>query len=101
MLSLLTMMYLCFTRNNWYYSPMAKPIKKKFRPKPRRAQSSTVLKAYRFKTHVIQAFEHDCARHLRNPKLVIEALITHWLAVDVKEQLAIAKRVRGEIANNE
>lgn len=40
----------------------------------------TSQRTYRFDT---ESFEEDCAPHLANPKLVIPALILHWLMGDV------------------
>ena len=61
-------------------------------PKPK-----TVQRTYRFDTKVFEAFEEDCARHLSNPKRVIEALILHWLDAGPDARAAMAKRHRDEI----
>jgi len=52
----------------------------------------TSQRTYRFDTDLFEAFEEDCARHLANPKLVISALILHWLNASSEERAAIAKR---------
>ena len=54
----------------------------------------TVQRTYRFNTELFDSFEEDCARHLANPKLVLEALILHWLEGDAKARSAIAMRHR-------
>ena len=54
----------------------------------------TVQRTYRFNTELFESFEEDCARHLANPKLVMEALILHWLEGDAKTRGAIALRHR-------
>ena len=54
----------------------------------------TVQRTYRFNTELFESFEEDCARHLANPKLVLEALILHWLEGDVKTRSTIAMRHR-------
>ena len=54
----------------------------------------TVQRTYRFNTELFESFEEDCARHLANPKLVMEALILHWLEGDTKARGAIAMRHR-------
>lgn len=54
----------------------------------------TVQRTYRFNTELFESFEEDCARHLANPKLVLEALILHWLEGDAKTRSAIAMRHR-------
>jgi hypothetical protein len=53
-------------------------------------QSKTVQRTYRFDTKVFEAFEEDCARHLSNPKRVIEALILHWLDAGSDARAAMA-----------
>ena len=53
--------------------------------------SSTILRAYRFETGLFKRFEADCARHLRNPRTVLEALIHHWLAANPKQRDLIAE----------
>ena len=57
----------------------------------------TVQRTYRFDTAVFEAFEEDCARHLSNPKRVIEALILHWLDADPKVRTAMAQKHRDKI----
>ena len=54
----------------------------------------TSQRTYRFNTELFESFEEDCARHLANPKLVLEALILHWLEGDAKARSAIAMRHR-------
>ncbi len=54
----------------------------------------TVQRTYRFNTELFESFEEDCARHLANPKLVLEALILHWLEGDAKARNVIAMRHR-------
>ena len=54
----------------------------------------TVQRTYRFNTELFESFEEDCARHLANPKLVLEALILHCLEGDAKARGAIAMRHR-------
>ena len=61
-------------------------------PKPK-----TVQRTYRFDTKVFEAFEEDCARHLSNPKRVIDALILHRLDAGPDARAAMAKRHRDEI----
>ena len=59
----------------------------------------TVQRTYRFNTELFESFEEDCARHLANPKLVLEALILHWLEGDAKARNAIAMRHRQRFGN--
>ena len=59
------------------------------------AKLKTLQRTYRFNTVLFDAFEDDCARHLSNPKRVIEALIRHWLDADSAHRAAIAERHRG------
>ena len=54
----------------------------------------TSQRTYRFNTELFESFEEDCARHLANPKLVLEALILHWLEGDAKTRSTIAMRHR-------
>ncbi len=54
----------------------------------------TTQRTYRFNNELFEAFEDDCARHLSNPRLVIEALIRHWLDADGDARAAIAHRHR-------
>ena len=54
----------------------------------------TVQRTYRFNTELFESFEEDCAGHLANPKLVLEARILHWLEGDAKARTAIAMRYR-------
>jgi hypothetical protein len=51
----------------------------------------TIQRTYRFDTNVFEAFEEDCARHLSNPKRVIEAAIIFWLDADPNVRGAIAQ----------
>ena len=57
-------------------------------------RTQTVQRTYRFNTELFESFEEDCARHLANPKLVLEALLLHWLEGDAKTRGAIALRHR-------
>jgi hypothetical protein len=59
----------------------------------------TVQRTYRFNTELFESFEEDCARHLANPKLVLEALILHWLEGDSKTRSAMALRHRQRFGN--
>ena len=59
--------------------------------------AKSVQRTYRFDTTVFEAFEEDCARHLSNPKRVIEALILHWLDTDPKARTAMAQKHRDKI----
>ena len=56
-------------------------------PKPR-----TIQRTYRFNTELFESFEEDCARHLANPKLVLEALILQWLEAKPDTRASIALR---------
>ena len=60
-------------------------------------QPKTVQRTYRFDTKVFEAFEEDCARHLSNPKRVIEAMILHWLDAGPDARAAMAKKHRDKI----
>jgi hypothetical protein len=51
----------------------------------------TIQRTYRFDTKVFEAFEEDCARHLSNPKRVIEAAIIFWLDADPNVRGAMAQ----------
>jgi hypothetical protein len=51
----------------------------------------TEQRTYRFHAKLWTDFEEDCARHLRNPRLVIEALVRHWLDTDDKSKTEIAQ----------
>jgi hypothetical protein len=59
----------------------------------------TSQRTYRFNTELFESFEEDCARHLANPKLVLEALILYWLEGDSKTRSAIAMRHRQRFGN--
>lgn len=52
----------------------------------------TEQRTYRFNAQLWADFEKDCARHLRNPRLVVEALVRHWLDADDKAKGVIAER---------
>ena len=52
----------------------------------------TEQRTYRFNAQLWADFEADCARHLRNPRLVVEALVRHWLDTDDKVKGGIAQR---------
>ena len=54
----------------------------------------TMQRTYRFNTQLFESFEEDCARHLANPKLVLEALILHWLEGEASSRSTIAMRHR-------
>ncbi len=60
----------------------------------------TVQRTYRFDTKVFEAFEEDCARHLSNPKRVIEAMILHWLEAGPDARAAMAKKHRDQIGKS-
>ena len=60
----------------------------------------TSQRTYRFNTELFEAFEEDCARHLANPKLVLEALILHWLDGDAKTRGSLALRHRERFGNS-
>jgi hypothetical protein len=49
-------------------------------------------RTYRFNRQLLAEFEHDCARNLSNPKLIMEALVLQWLETKPKERSAIAER---------
>jgi hypothetical protein len=51
----------------------------------------TEQRTYRFNAQLWEDFERDCARHLRNPRLVVEALVRNWLDTDDKGRSAIAQ----------
>jgi hypothetical protein len=63
--------------------------------RPRKAPDQQAeQRTYRFNKQLFGKFEDDCARNLSNPKLVIEALILHWLESKVSIRSAIAERHR-------
>jgi hypothetical protein len=64
----------------------------KLEPKPK-----TVQRTYRFDTKLFEAFEEDCARHLSNPKRVIEATILYWLDAGPDTRAAMAKKHREQV----
>jgi hypothetical protein len=59
----------------------------------------TMQRTYRFNTQLFESFEEDCARHLANPKLVLEALILHWLEQGADARGSIAMRHRERFGN--
>jgi hypothetical protein len=59
----------------------------------------TMQRTYRFNTQLFESFEEDCARHLANPKLVLEALILHWLEQSADARSSIAMRHRERFGN--
>ena len=59
----------------------------------------TSQRTYRFNTELFESFEEDCARHLANPKLVLEALILHWLEGEAGSRSTIAMRHRQRFGN--
>jgi hypothetical protein len=64
-------------------------------PRPRKAPDQQAeQRTYRFNKQLFAKFEDDCARNLSNPKLVIEALILHWLESKSGIRSAIAERHR-------
>ena len=67
-------------------SPIGKPL--------------TVQRTYRFNSELFESFEEDCARHLANPKLVLEALILHWLEGEAGSRGTIAMRHRKRFGNS-
>jgi hypothetical protein len=73
-------------------SPRSSRGASKREPKPK-----TVQRTYRFNTKVFEAFEEDCARHLSNPKRVIEAMILHWLDAGSDLRAEMAKKHRERI----
>ena len=52
----------------------------------------TEQRTYRFNAQLWADFEADCARYLRNPRPVVEALVRHWLDTDDKAKGTIAQR---------
>jgi len=64
------------------------------------ASPKTVQRTYRFDSKTFAAFEEDCARHLSNPKRVIEALILHWLNASSDARASMAKIHRDEIGTS-
>ncbi len=74
------------------------------RRKPAKSSESTrkpltMQRTYRFNTELFDSFEEDCARHLANPKLVLEALILHWLEQSADARGSIAMRHRERFGN--
>ncbi len=67
---------------------------------PASGKPLTSQRTYRFNTELFEAFEEDCARHLANPKLVLEALILHWLDGDAKTRGSLALRHRERFGNS-
>ena len=64
------------------------------KPPARPDKPLTFQRTYRFNAELFESFEEDCARHLANPKLVLEALILHWLEADAAVRNTIAMRHR-------
>jgi hypothetical protein len=63
--------------------------------RPRKAPDQQAeQRTYRFNKQLFAKFEDDCARHLSNPKLIIEALILHWMDSKTSVRSAIAERHR-------
>jgi hypothetical protein len=54
----------------------------------------TEQRTYRFNGQLWADFEENSAKHLRNPRLVVEALVRHWLDTDDKTRTAIAQHYR-------
>jgi hypothetical protein len=64
----------------------------------------TEQRTYRFNAQLWSDFEENCAKHLRNPRLVVEALVRHWLDTDDKTRTAIAQhhqKVSGGLTGDE
>ncbi len=76
---------------------MAKRTKKN--KTPAAGKPLTSQRTYRFNTQLFESFEEDCARHLANPKLVLEALILHWLEQSADGRGSIAMRHRERFGN--
>lgn len=76
---------------------MARPKSPKSSEAPK---SRTTQRTYRFDTALFEAFEEDCARHLANPKLVLEALILQWLDADPEQRAKIAKLHQAKFGNS-
>ena len=74
--------------------------KKHIKTKAPAGKPLTVQRTYRFNTEIFEAFEEDCARHLANPKLVLEALILHWLEGDAGTRSNLALRHRKRFGNS-
>lgn len=51
-------------------------------------------RTYRFNTELFESFEEDCSRHLANPKLILVALIPHWLDTEPQARDGFAMRHR-------
>jgi hypothetical protein len=63
--------------------------------RPRKAPDQQAeQRTYRFNKQLFGKFEDDCARHLSNPKLVIEALVLYWLESKSGIRSTIAERHR-------
>ncbi len=80
---------------------MAKQSKpsKPSKPMESARKPPTSQRTYRFNTELFDSFEEDCARHLANPKLVLEALILHWLEQSADARGSIAMRHRERFGN--
>ncbi len=61
-------------------------------------KAKTIQRTYRFDTKLFDTFEDDCARHLSNPKRVIEAAIIHWLGANPETRATMAQKHREQIA---
>jgi hypothetical protein len=48
----------------------------------------TAQRTYRFNAELWTEFEVDCKLNLRNPRLVVEALVRYWLDVKTSEFIA-------------
>lgn len=61
-------------------------------PKVPKQDRSTALRAFRFDSTLVTAFERECQSHLQNPRLVLEALIAYWLSGGIKTRRHIAAK---------
>lgn len=55
-------------------------------------KADTIVRTYRFQRPLYDEFEEFCARHLMNPKLVIEASILHFMEASAEDRAAISAR---------
>ena len=53
----------------------------------------TTQRTYRFDTQLFEAFEKDCHKGLRNPNLVLSALVAHWLGLSDAERIKVAAKL--------
>jgi hypothetical protein len=61
--------------------------------RPRKSpEEESYFRGYRFNKRLLAEFEHDCARHFSNPKLILEGLMLHWLNTKPTERDVIAQR---------